>query len=312
MLRWHTLSTYFRALRGRRVQKIPLDAGSTCPNRDGTLSFAGCSFCNAHGSGSGLWARGDNLAVQWRFWQAKYCATDNDRDFLAYFQSFSNTYGPLERLRHLLNAVERLPGNVGVSLASRPDCVSADVCDILAACPLPEVWLELGLQSAHESSLARVGRRHSRADAERAVALAASRNIKVCAHLMAGLPGESVEHFIASVQWAVSLPIAGVKLHSLYVCKGSDLAHGWARGEYTPLTQNAYVDALARALPHIPSHIVIHRLTGDPAPGELLAPEWTLHKRPVFTALYRLMRERTVWQGSAADVPDARPQWYGG
>lgn len=312
MLRWHTLSTYFRARYGRRVQKIPLDAGSTCPNRDGTLSLTGCSFCNAHGSGTGFWNQGKDIAAQWDFWQAKYRAVNHDRDFLAYFQSFSNTYGPIERLQALLKAVTHLPNNKGIALSTRPDCVDAAVCSVLAACPLPEVWLEIGLQSAHNASLARIGRRHSREDAERAVHSAAAHGIKVCGHLMAGLPGESAEDFLASVRWAAALPLAGIKLHSLYVCLGSALAQDWERGAYIPLSQNAYVEALAHALPLLPSTMVVHRLTGDPAPGELLAPLWTLHKRPVFTALRRLLRERNHWQGCMLDVPYARPDFFGG
>ena len=311
MLLWHTISTYFRQRRGRRVQKIPLDAGASCPNRDGTLSHAGCLFCNAQGSGSGLRERGVDIGAQWDFWQAKYINTDGTRDFLAYFQSFSNTYGPAQRLRELVDAVNQLPGNTGLSIGTRPDCLDEEKLDILAACPLPEVWLELGLQSCHERTLARVNRRHSVAAAEEAVRRAAARGIKVCGHLMAGLPGEDAEDFLASVRWAAALPLRGIKLHSLYVCQGSPLEQEYRAGQYSPLTREEYVDMLARALPLLPSRMVIHRLTGDPAPGECVAPLWTLQKRPVFTALYHRMRERGVWQGCQNDVPEARPEWYG-
>ncbi len=311
MILWHTLATYFRRIHGKRVQKIPLDAGASCPNRDGTLSTKGCLFCNAEGSGSGLLSQGIDIKKQWDYWQNKYQNTDAERDFLAYFQSFSNTYGPAKKLHHLVQSVEQLTGNVGLSIGTRPDCVDEEKLDILAACPLPEVWIEYGLQSAHEKSLKRINRRHSKAASEDAVHMAAERGLKVCVHLMAGLPKEDAEHFLESVRWATRLPIAGLKLHSLYVCQNSPLEKLYHRGEYTPLSQEAYVDVLATALALIPSHIVMHRLTGDPAPGECLAPHWALHKRPVFTALYHLMRLRNVWQGSAADVPQARPEWYG-
>lgn len=311
MLLWHTLSTYFRSRFGERVQKIPLDAGASCPNRDGTLSRAGCVFCNAQGAGSGLLERGVDIGAQWRLWREKYRNTDSRRGFLAYFQSFSNTYGPPESLRRLLDSVAALPGNMGVSIGTRPDCVDEEKLDILAACPLPEVWLELGLQSAHDATLDRIGRRHGRAEAECAVRMAAARGIRVCGHLMAGLPGETAEDFLASVRWAAALPLAGIKLHSLYVCRESGLEQAWRRGEYAPLTRENYVDTLARALPLLPSRMVIHRLTGDPAPGELLAPRWTLRKRDVFTALYHRMRRDGAWQGSKADVGEGRPVWYG-
>lgn len=311
MILWHTLSTYFRERFGGRVQKIPLDAGASCPNRDGTLSHEGCLFCNAQGSGSGLLDRGIDIGAQWKFWQEKYANTDNARDFLAYLQSFSNTYGPVAHLRRLLDAVARLPGNRGLSIGTRPDCVDEEKLDLLASCPLPEVWLELGLQSAHDTTLKRVGRRHTHADAERAIHMAADRGLRVCGHLMAGLPGESVEDFLVSVRWAAALPLKGVKLHSLYVCRHSPLEYLWKKGDYIPLTRAAYVDALACALPLLPSSMVIHRLTGDPAPGELLAPLWTLRKRDVFTALHHRMRTDGLWQGCHADVPTQRPAWYG-
>lgn len=312
MLLWHALSTYFRSRFGGRVQKIPLDAGASCPNRDGTLSHDGCVFCNAQGAGSGLLGRGMDIDAQWRLWREKYRRTDASRTFLAYFQSFSNTYGSPDALRRLLDRVSVLPGNRGLAIGTRPDCVDEEKLDMLAAYALPEVWLELGLQSAHEATLERIGRRHDRAAAERAVRMAAARGIKVCGHLMAGLPGESAGDFLASVRWAAALPLAGIKLHSLYVCRQSGLEDVWRRGEYTPPAREEYVDMLARALPLLPSRVVIHRLTGDPAPGELLAPLWTLRKRDVFTALHRRMRRDGTWQGSAADAPGERPQWYGG
>lgn len=256
-------------------------------------------------------ARGVDIGAQWVFWQAKYRSTDSSRAFLAYIQSFSNTYGPAAALQRLLDAVSALPGNVGLAIGTRPDCVDAEKLDMLAACPLPEVWLELGLQSASDVTLARINRRHCRDDAERAVRMAAQRGIRVCGHLMAGLPGEDVEDFLASVRWAAALPLAGVKLHCLYVCQGSTLAGEFRRGGYTPLSRQTYVEALTRALPLLPSRVVIHRLTGDPAPGELLAPAWTLQKRDVFTDLYHSMRRQGLWQGCQADVPMGRPEWYG-
>lgn len=311
MLLWHTLSTYFRARLGGRVQKIPLDAGSGCPNRDGTLSHAGCIFCNAQGSGSGLRRQGLNISSQWKFWQEKYARTEHSRKFIAYLQSFSNTYGPAARLRHLLEEVARLPGILGLSVGTRPDCLDEEKLDMLADCSLPEIWLELGLQSAHDATLQRVNRHHSRADAERAVRNAAARGLKVCGHLMAGLPGEDAEAFLYSVRWAATLPLSGIKLHSLYVCADTELARLHALGRYTPLSKEVYVDMLAAALPLLPARMVIHRLTGDPAPGELLTPDWTLDKRGVLTALHRHMHRCGLWQGCRADAGNRRPAWFG-
>ena len=194
MVRWHTLAAYFRRKYGMRVQKIPLDAGSACPNRDGLLSTRGCVFCNALGSGSGLGGRGLSLAAQWQAWRQKYRAGDPDRRFLAYLQSFSNTYGSLERLQDLLHAVAALPDCCGLAVGTRPDCLSPSKLDALlragAEAGVAEIWLELGLQSAHDATLARVNRGHTAACAAKAVAEAAGRGLLVCGHLMAGLPGE--------------------------------------------------------------------------------------------------------------------------
>lgn len=255
--------------------------------------------------------RGVNIGAQWAFWQAKYKSTDSSREFLAYFQSFSNTYGSPAQLCKLLEEVLLLPGNRGVSIGTRPDCVDAAKLDLLAACPLPEVWLELGLQSAHNRTLTLINRQHTVAQAEEAVHMAAQRGIRVCGHLMAGLPGEDAQDFLESVRWAATLPLKGIKLHCLYVCRESALEHWYKRGAYIPLEQDAYVNMVARALPLLPKGMVVHRLTGDPAPGELIAPLWTVRKRDVFTALYHLMRERNVWQGSQNDARDARPEWFG-
>ncbi len=315
MILWHTLATYFRHTHGKRVQKIPLDAGASCPNRDGTLSSTGCLFCNAEGAGSGLLSQGIDLQSQWAHWKKKYQTTDaamgTERDFLAYFQSFSNTYGSAKYVQKLVHSVHSLPNNVGLSIGTRPDCVDHEKLDILAACPLPQVWIEYGLQTCHEQSLIRINRRHSKAASEDAVYMAAEKGLKVCVHLMAGLPHEDADDFLESVDWAIRMPIQGIKLHSLYVCHNSPLEKIYHAKKYTPLTQEAYVHILARALPCIPTNIVIHRLTGDPAPGECIAPLWTLQKRPIFTALYHLMRANNLWQGCAADAPSARPEWFG-
>ena len=310
MLLWHTLATWFRRRYGSRVQKIPLDARASCPNRDGTLSRAGCTFCNAAGSGSGLGAL--PLAEQWARWRAKYTATDSDRLFMAYLQAYSNTYGPAERLRRLLDEVKRLPGCMGISVGTRADCLDAEKLALLAGCGLPDIWLEIGLQSASDATLARLNRGHDAACVATAVRQAAAAGLQVCLHLMAGLPGEDEQDFLASLDWALALPVAGLKLHNVYVPHGTALAVQHAAGAYRPLARDEYVDLLCAALPRIPSHIVLHRLQADPAPGELLAPAWAAEKRGIITDIRRALAARGLWQGCRADVPDARPAWFGG
>ncbi|WP_296303974.1 TIGR01212 family radical SAM protein [uncultured Desulfovibrio sp.] len=310
MLLWHTLATWFRRRYGRRVQKIPLDARACCPNRDGTLSRTGCTFCNADGSGSGLGVL--TLAEQWARWRDKYVATDGDRLFMAYLQAFSNTYGPADRLRRLLDEVKRLPGCMGIAVGTRADCLDDGKLALLAGCGLPEIWLELGLQSASDATLARINRGHDAACVAAAVRRAAAFGLPVCLHLMAGLPGEDEQAFLASLDWALDLPVAGLKLHNTYVPRGTVLAAQYAAGRYRPLARDEYVDLICAALPRIPSRIVLHRLQGDPAPGELLAPGWAAEKRGIITDIRRALAARGLWQGCRADVPDARPAWYGG
>ena len=302
MQRWHTLAAHYNRLCGCRVQKIPLDAGASCPNRDGTLSRSGCTFCNAEGSGSGRAKRGDSLLQQWNDKRAVYLRDDPNTRFIAYLQSFSNTYGPLERLQQLLHAVRALPDCFGVAVGTRPDCLDGRKLDLLAALDC-DLWLELGLQTVNDATLTCINRGHNASAAEKSVRMAAERGIAVCAHLMAGLPGEDERHFLHSVDWALSLPIRGLKLHNVYVPKGTELARQYAANRYHPLWRDEYVDMLCQALPRIPAAIVIHRLQSDPARRELLAPAWAAEKRGLLGDLRRAMEARALWQGKTADAP---------
>lgn len=311
MLRWHTLAEFYYRKCGARVQKIPLDAGASCPNRDGTISRAGCLFCNAFGSGSGLAEQGHSLRAQWDAQRAERLRRDPQARFLAYLQSFSNTYGPKERLQQLLQTASTLPGCFGLAVGTRPDCLDGDKLDMLAA-RSGELWLELGLQTGNDATLARIGRGHTAACAEKAVREAASRGIAVCGHLMAGLPGEDENDFLQSLDWALSLPLRGLKLHNVYIPRGTGLARMYAAGGYHPLWRDEYVDMLCMALPRIPSGIVLHRLQSDPAPNELIAPAWASDKRGLLGDLRRALAARNLWQGKAADAPGHCPAIFSG
>lgn len=306
-MRYHGFDMWLRARHGEKVQKIPLDAGSSCPNRDGTLGWGGCIFCNALGSGSGVTG---SLREQWNYWRRNFAQSDrlkHTRLFLGYLQAFTNTYGPAARLRSLLNELEELPGLVGVCVGTRPDCLDREKMELLSRRSWPELWLELGVQSRHDATLARIRRGHDAASSESAIRLAAEYGVKVCAHLMAGLPGERGEDFLDSVRWLATLPVAGVKLHGLYVCKGTALESEWLEGRYTPLDQEEYALLAARALTLLPSGMVIHRLTGDPAPGELAAPDWALQKGQTVRTIDAILAMNDWWQGCRADCPDGNP-----
>lgn len=311
MQRYYSLARYLRRRFGERVQKIPLDAGASCPHRDPTSGAGGCLFCNLRGSGSGLAAQGLGLAAQWELWRERYQRKLKVKLFIAYVQSFSNTHGPLSRLERVLEELTRLPDLVGLALGSRPDCLDQAKLAAIAAFPAQEIWLELGLQSANDATLARIRRGHDAATFARAVRQAAALGLKVCGHLIAGLPGEEKKDFLRSVEFCNELPLAGVKFHNLYVCETSGLAELWRRGEYRPLELEEYVEWLVDGLARLRPELVAQRLAGDPAPGELLAPAWAADKNRLRAAIEARLEQEDLWQGQALAPAAPVPDWFG-
>lgn len=305
MNRYFALSAHLRQQFGERVQKIPLDAGFSCPNRDGTISRHGCVFCNPRGSGSGMLEQGMSLTDQWTHWSARIGKRYKARRFIAYLQSYSNTYGPVDKLARVLDELKGLPGIAALSIGTRPDCLDAEKLALLAdlrdSLHVREVFLELGLQSASDATLACINRGHTAQDFANATRAAADCGLSVVAHLMAGLPSpnghESANEFLASVDFINALPVRGVKFHNLYVCRGTPLARMWHEGEYTPLTQAEYLDMLGRALMRLRPETVIHRLNGNPAPGEHLAPDWAGNMRALHNAVRDHLERSDIWQG---------------
>jgi radical SAM protein (TIGR01212 family) len=291
---YRDLATYLKERFGGRVQKITLDAGLTCPNRDGRVGRGGCLYCNDRGSGTGSWGRGLSLAAQLEEGMARLGRRYGAERFIAYFQSFSNTYAPVAQLRRLYEAALAYPQVVGLSVGTRPDCVPDEVLDLLAGYARERlVWLELGLQSAHDATLARLNRGHDAACFTDAVQRAATRGLEVVAHVILGLPGEGPEHMAATARYLAALPVAGVKIHLLYVVRGSGLARLYEAEEYECLTEAEYVARVVDFIVLLPRAMVIHRLTGDPHREEFLAPVWCLDKARVL----RLIREEFARRG---------------
>lgn len=290
---WNTFTAYLRHRFGQRVQKIPLDvacSGVTCPNRDGTLSSAGCVFCNAQGSGSGLGQAGLSIAEQWAHWRAHFAASGRASLFMAYLQSFSNTYGPIERLSAALDELRSLPDMAALSIGTRPDCLDTPKAALIASMPCDEVWLELGVQTLHDRTLARINRGHDAACSIAAIHTAHAAGLKVCAHLMAGLPGETADDVLDTVRRLNDLPIAGLKFHNVYVCRGTPLEKEFREGRYAPPERSAYVHLVLEALNLVRPDIVIHRVAADPLPDELVAPAWALEKHLVQLDLEKAIR----------------------
>jgi radical SAM protein (TIGR01212 family) len=293
------LNTHLRSRFGTRVQKISLDAGLSCPNRDGRVGVGGCLYCNTRGSGTGAAARGLSLSAQIQAGISRLQQRYRASRFIAYFQSFSNTYAPVAQLKRLYDEALAFPEVVGLSLGTRPDCLEDEVLELLAAYARERLlWLELGLQSAHDQTLKALNRGHDVACFTRAVARAASRGLEVVAHVILGLPGEGPNEMAATAAYLARLPLQGVKIHLLYVVKGSDLAGLFQEGAYTCLTEEQYVRLVVDFVELLPPKFVIHRLTGDPHRQELLAPGWCLDKSRVLGRIREEFARRGSRQGS--------------
>ncbi len=286
---WLDFNAWLKNRFGRRVQKITVDAGLTCPNRDGTVGTGGCIYCNARGSGTGAMAAGIGVAEQVRRGAEAMARRYKAKKFIAYFQSFSNTYAPVDRLRRLYDAALSVPDVVGLSVGTRPDCVDREKIDLLAGYAESRmVWVEYGLQSAHDATLARINRGHDFGCFREAVALTRNRGIFICAHVILGLPGEDPRAMMETADAVAALGMDGIKIHLLYVTRGTALERLYASGGYRPLEQDEYADLVVDFIRRLPPGMVIQRVTGDPHPEELVAPEWALCKRENLA----LIRER--------------------
>ncbi len=295
---YRSLRSYLQSLFSERVQKLTLDAGFTCPNRDGRVGREGCIYCNDRGSGTGAWARGQSITDQVRAGIARLGTRYGAKQFIAYFQSFSNTYGPPELLASRYGEALAFPQVVGLSIGTRPDCLSPPVLDLLAAYTRTHlVWLELGLQSAHDATLQRIRRGHDVACFRQAVSQAAGRGLHLLAHVILGLPGEGRDDMLATADFLGSLPVDGVKIHLLYVIRGTPLETLYLSGGYRPLAREEYVSLVGDFLERLPPQMVIHRLTGDPHVWEVAAPHWCLDKNRVLREINQSLATRRIYQG---------------
>jgi len=296
--RYNDFNTYLRSIFGCRVQKITIDAGLSCPNRDGTISTGGCIYCNVRGSGTGAHAKG--LSVTDQIIQGKTALSKRykAKKFIAYFQSFSNTYGPFDRLKNLYAQALAIEDVVGLSIGTRPDCVNEPILELLQGyADNYLVWIEYGLQSANDSTLAFINRGHDVMCFKQAVLATKNRGIKICAHVILGLPNETKAHVLETARVVSDMEIDGLKVHLLYVVSGTALDKLYSAGEYRCLEQQEYTDLVCDFLEHIPKNMVIQRLTGDPHPEELVAPMWALKKTENMALIKKTLEKRDSWQG---------------
>jgi radical SAM protein (TIGR01212 family) len=300
--RYNDLNSYLRGLFGCRVQKITLDAGLGCPNRDGAIATGGCIYCNSRGSGTGAHGRGLSITAQLESGKAAMARRYHAEKFIAYFQSFSNTYAPVERLKALYEEALGVEGVVGLFIGTRPDCVPDAVLNLLQEIARRSlVWIEYGLQSAREVTLTAINRGHDVACFLRALEATQRRGIKVCAHVILGLPGESGADARFTADTLAAAGVDGVKIHNLYVIKGTRLEALFRSGGYRCLEQQEYVDQVVEMLERLPARTVVQRLTGDPHPEELAAPSWSRDKAGTLKAIHAALERRDTWQGKLED-----------
>lgn len=304
MKRYNDLNSHFRSLFGCRVQKITIDAGLSCPNRDGTISNEGCIYCNVKGSGSGAHTRGLSITAQLLQGKAALSRRYKAKKFIAYFQSFSNTYAPLPKLKRLYEEALAVENVIGLSIGTRPDCINPALLELLEGYAQNHlIWIEYGLQSAHDSTLALINRGHDFKCFQKALKATQNRGLKICAHVILGLPNETRDHMLKTAEILSGMGIDGIKLHLLYVVKGTQLAQWYRQGRYSCLAQSEYVDLVCDFLERIPQQVVIQRLTGDPHPDELIAPKWSTKKNQTLAMIRDTLKMRDTWQGKLLAQP---------
>jgi radical SAM protein (TIGR01212 family) len=292
-------NTYLREIFGERVQKISLDAGLNCPNRDGTTSDKACIYCDRRGSGTGAMInRGLSIDEQIVEGRKRMGRRYGANKFIAYFQSFTNTYAPVPQLKELYDQALNYPDVVGLSVATRPDCVNNETLSLLNSYQERTlVWIEYGLQSSHDATLSRINRGHDVACFEQGVRMAKEFGLNVCAHIILGLPGETRDMMRQTALFLAKLPLDGVKIHLLYIVKETPLASLYEKGEYRCLERDEYIDVVVDVLELLPPDVVIQRLTGDPIGLELVAPLWAKDKSENLRLIRERLEKRETWQG---------------
>lgn len=294
---WNSLNEDLRRRYGRKVYKLALSSGCSCPNRDGTLDTRGCIFCD----GAGAFAETGDIPAQLTAARRRVAAKAGKAPlFIAYFQSFTNTYAPAERLRGLYTAAMAPEDLVALSIATRPDCLPPEVLELLGELNrIKPVWVELGLQTIHPQSAAYIRRDYDLPVFDRAVRELKAAGITVVVHQILGLPGETEEMMAATARYIGASGGDGIKFHLLHVLRGTDLAADWEAGRVACLDLEAYIAALEACLRSIPREMVVHRLTGDGAKRDLLSPLWSGDKKRVLNAIRNAFLRDDLEQGSA-------------
>lgn len=296
--RYFSLDYYLKETYGEKLYKLSLDGGMTCPNRDGTLDTRGCIFCSAGGSGDFAGNRKLSIKEQLESEKQLVAKKYNGSSYIAYFQAYTNTYAPLSYLEHIFTQAIEEPEVKILSIATRPDCLSPEVLDLLSRLNLKKpVWVELGLQTIHEESASFIRRGYTLDVFQKAVYDLKKIGIHVIVHTILCLPGETTEMMLQTISYLNTLPIDGIKLQLLHVLHGTDLANIYEQEPFYLPTLEEYAMLLGKCISHLRPDIVIHRLTGDGPKSLLIAPLWTGNKRLVFNHIQKFLKDADIWQG---------------
>lgn len=297
--RYHTYNYFLKNKYKQKIAKVSLNAGFTCPNRDGTCGYGGCVFCSESGSGDYAGNVYDSLQKQFHdvslIMQKKW----PDCKFIAYFQANTNTYGSIERLKKTFEPFLNKPDIVGIAIATRPDCLSEEVCDYLYELSQKcDLYIELGLQTIHDITAQFINRGHDYQTFIEGVSKLRKRHLDVCVHIINGLPYETYDMMIETAKAVGQLDIQGIKIHNLFILKKTRLYQMYKKQSFPLLSRDEYISLVVDQLSYIPSHVVVERLTGDAPIQDLFEPQWSIKKVTILNDIDKLMKEKNIYQGS--------------
>lgn len=298
--RYHTFSYAMKKKYGKKLAKIPLNAGFTCPNRDGTKSYGGCRFCSSQGSGDTILCANEDLKTQYETNLARARNKWPDAIGMAYFQSFSNTYAPLADLQKIYTPFYKNPNVIAIAIATRTDCFDEEMAkwfSKMQARYSKPTWFEFGLQSIHSATARAMNFAHTPTEAKLVVDLCHHYGLSSCLHLINGLPGESHEDMLETAKFAASLHPDAVKIHMLHLLENSRLGKDYHQRPFKLLSQEEYVQIVCDQLEILPPEIIIERVTGDGLVSDLIAPLWTMKKTATANEIDKLLLARNSWQG---------------
>ena len=293
-MRFNNFSTYMRQTYGGNLEKICLDGAFTCPNRDGSRSVGGCIFCGERGAGDHIEGRVDIREQLKNF----FAARPKVKRAIAYFQNFTGTYAPIERLEKLYTDAISDERVLVLAIGTRPDCIDEQICQLLhRLSERVDIWVELGLQTVNDDVAAFCNRAYRTEQFAKAYELLRAYGIDVVAHMMVGLPGEGFADVCKTLAYLNTFRLHGIKIHSVYVMRGTRLAEMYENGEYTPISREEYVRTVVYILTHLPPDLTVHRITGDCVKSMLVAPDWNRDKNATLAAIYDALEREGLAQG---------------